>query len=115
MARTHWIYLVCFTSPLGHAQHYIGSTDDVAARLTRHASGQGSRLVRAVTRAGIPFTCTRLWRVESGDGRLVERRLKTLGSRKRICPRCTPGTGWGRFPGTVDVPVPADLEDLAHA
>ena len=105
MANTHFIYLLCFDRPLAHAKHYLGSTDDVSRRIERHARGDGGKLLKVAKAAGIRPDVVRVWRVPTGDARQVERRLKNAGGLTRRRPRCTPGTTWGRLPGTEDVPV----------
>jgi len=68
------IYLLHFERPFRHARHYLGWTegDRIDERLERHRSGNGSKLMRAVTNAGIDFRIARTW---SGT-RHLERELK---------------------------------------
>lgn len=37
------IYLLHFARPVAHARHYLGSADDLAARLDEHEAGSGPR------------------------------------------------------------------------
>jgi len=78
------VYLLHFERPLHHAQHYIGYAEDLEARLARHRSGNGARLVEVFTVAGIDFTVARTW---EGD-RDLERRLKRRKNARRLCPIC---------------------------
>jgi hypothetical protein len=64
-------------------QHW---TDDLLARLDRHAKGTGARLLEVITQAGIGFT---LVRVCEGTRR-TERAIKNAGGTPRYCPACTP-------------------------
>lgn len=86
------IYLAHFETPFKHAQHYLGFTaGTLEARFKRHcanaASGkrQGSALMNAITRAGIPFKVVRTW---PGD-RAMERRFHDGGNNAAKCPVCT--------------------------
>lgn len=67
--RTGTVYLVCFERPF--------------------RSGDGARLLRAVTAAGIGWQVVRTW---SGVGREYERRLKNQKATARLCPVC--GKAW---------------------
>lgn len=78
------IYLIHFGEAFHHARHYIGSTDDLAERLKRHAAGQGARLMQVITDAGISWAVARTW---EGD-RKLERRLKRRKNAPNICPLC---------------------------
>ncbi len=79
------IYLLHFDKPLKHAKHYIGLADDLDARLERHASGHGARLMSVINQAGITWRCVRTWQ---GD-RKLERKLKRLKATPRLCPVCS--------------------------
>lgn len=87
------IYLCCFERPYCHARHYLGFVDiarrdpetALATRIDFHRRGQGSRLLRAVTSAGIGFEVVRIWNPAS---RSHERRLKGHSS-TRLCPVCS--------------------------
>ena len=81
------VYLLHFTKPYKHAQHYIGWTHEgqLANRLARHRDGFGSNLVRVIIRAGIDFVLARTW---EGATRSDEQKLKARGGACRICPVC---------------------------
>ena len=56
------VYLLHFSQPLGdphnprgQAQHYIGSADNVAQRVTSHQLGHGAAIMRACKERGIDF------------------------------------------------------------
>lgn len=80
------IYLIHFHRPYHHARHYIGWTADLGERLARHASGDGSPLIRAVMAAGIGWSLVRTW---VGMTRRHERQLHNAhGHGPRFCPVC---------------------------
>lgn len=82
------VYLIHFDKPLHHAQHYIGyANESLEQRIKRHRSGDGSKLMRAVTRAGIPWRVVRTWQDGSRD---FERQLKQGKHSSRLCPICNP-------------------------
>ena len=83
--KTTVVYLLHFHAPYKHARHYLGSTDDLTARLNQHAAGAGARLMEVVASAGINWTLVRAWR---GD-RKRERKLKNY-HRRQLCPLCNP-------------------------
>lgn len=86
------VYLIHFTrklgnqdNPRGMAGHYIGFAEhDLAARLERHRAGNGSRIMAAVAKAGIPWQCVRTWE----GGRDLERQLKSHKQASDYCPVC---------------------------
>ena len=78
------VYLLHFDRPYKHARHYLGSSDDLPARLESHRCGRGARLMEIITTAGINFTLARTW----PGGRDVERRLKNRHASPRLCPIC---------------------------
>ena len=79
------VYLLHFERPLAHARHYLGWAIDAQARVDEHLAGDGSRLVRAVVRAGIHVELVRTW---EGVDRNFERSLKRRGNGRSICPIC---------------------------
>ena len=81
------VYLLHFDRPYKHARHYLGSSDDVPARIEAHRRGNGARLMEVVTAAGISFHLARVW----DGGREEERRLKAQHNSPRLCPICNPG------------------------
>jgi predicted GIY-YIG superfamily endonuclease len=83
------VYLLHFDRRYRHAGHYTGWTEDLAARLARHAVGDGARLLAVVHQAGITWQLARVW---SGP-RARERQLKRQGGASRHCPlcKCLPG------------------------
>ena len=88
--RRRVIYLLHLSEPLGHARHYLGSTDDLAARLRLHAAGGGARLLEVATERGIRWQLVRTW---EGD-RAQERRLKHgNGHGPALCPVCRAAAG----------------------
>jgi hypothetical protein len=82
------VYLIHFATPLAHAQHYVGfcqSYESVESRLSYHMRGQGSRLLRAVSAAGIAWDIVRIWRGTRND----ERALKNTNNSRAYCPVCS--------------------------
>jgi hypothetical protein len=75
-----------FSEPYKHARHYVGFTEDLLARLDRHAAGHGANLVAVIWQAGIGFTLTRICE----GTRSTERAIKNAGGAVRYCPACTP-------------------------
>ena len=80
------VYLLHFDQRLCHAQHYLGSTDNLENRLACHRKGNGARLMAVVTALGITWRLARTW---PGD-RTLERRLKRRKEGRRLCPICNP-------------------------
>jgi len=82
------IYLIHFERPLHHARHYLGFCEDggLEARLERHATGRGSKLMKAVQQAGIRWCVVRTWPDGTRD---EERRLKNRKNTPCLCPVCT--------------------------
>ena len=85
------VYLLHFHLPFKHAKHYIGfvkgELQDVDTRLALHRSGDGARLLRAVTAAGIGFDLVRTWEDKT---RSFERWLKNWKGATKLCPICCP-------------------------
>jgi predicted GIY-YIG superfamily endonuclease len=81
------VYLIHFSEKLHHAQHYLGYCEDgnLAARMERHMSGNGSKLLKAVVEAGIEFQVAEAW---PDADRELERKLKNSKNTKRLCPIC---------------------------
>lgn len=80
------IYLIHFDRPFKHARHYLGwtRTYNIEARLGHHLKGSGSRLMRAVSLAGIGWTVSRTWTGTRSD----ERRLHNRKKSPDLCPMC---------------------------
>lgn len=71
------------------AQHYMGSTDDLARRIEQHRNGRTSaaRFTQAAKREGILFRVVRVLR----GGTAVEYALKRRKNSKALCPVCNTG------------------------
>lgn len=85
------VYLLHFTQPIGdlanprgHAQHYLGSADNLTQRLASHQVGHGAAIMRACKERGIGFALARTW----PGGRQEERRLKNRHNARALCPIC---------------------------
>jgi predicted GIY-YIG superfamily endonuclease len=78
------VYLIHLAQPYHHACHYLGCTHDLAHRVAMHRKGTGAKLLRAVSRAGIPFEVVRTW-----DGYYEEElQLKARKNAPKLCPVC---------------------------
>lgn len=84
-----YVYILHFRKKFYHCQHYIGIAINPKNRKIRHNSGNGSRLVRAVVKAGIKMTMKTL---STHDGytaaHIEEKRLKSFKKSKTFCPIC---------------------------
>lgn len=82
-------YILHFSRPYHHAQHYAGWTPgSVEARLKLHQSGRGSNLCRVAFEAGITLQIAQTWQhVDNHAARLHEHKLKNHGL-ARYCPVC---------------------------
>lgn len=89
------VYMLHFLRPHKHAQHYVGWTSDLPARIAAHSSGQGARLVEVFRDEGIGFVVARTVR---GDRRL-ERAIKNAGGSVRYCPLCSTRPLNGKWSG----------------
>jgi predicted GIY-YIG superfamily endonuclease len=81
----------------GHAGHYLGQTDDLAARLRSHRRGRGAKLLAAAKALGIGWRLVRTWDAPADKtARLqLERRLKNAHG-PHLCPECNPrALRWG--------------------
>ena len=81
------LYLLHFDQPYKHARHYLGSAQNLRARLTAHATGTGARLLQVVGQAGITWQLDRTWQNAT---RADESMLKRTHHRARLCPICNP-------------------------
>lgn len=82
------VYILHFSEKYHHALHYIGFSEDPAARLDRHIARTEQPLIRAVVRAGIEIEIAKVW---PDAGRKFERRLKNQKNASRFCPICRSG------------------------
>lgn len=81
------VYLLHFNEAYQHARHYIGYADNIDLRVGAHRDGYGSKLTKALAKAGIGFSVARTW--EGGD-RNFERRLHNFAKSPQLCPICNP-------------------------
>lgn len=86
------VYLIHFAQPIGdlanpkgHAQHYIGYTEDLARRAAEERGPAAPAILRAVNEAGIGWRVVRTWE----GTRDTERQIKLLRAGTRLCPECT--------------------------
>ena len=86
-----FVYLLHFDTPLAHARHYIGSTDNLERRLKQHSKGRSACIMRAVTEKGITWRLARTWPYETlHEARLAEHHFKESykNARRTLCPIC---------------------------
>ncbi len=83
------VYLIHFEQKFHHCQHYIGFSKDelFESRLKHHLKGSGSRLIRAVNKAGIKWSVVKTWPDADGN---FERKLKNYKKASHFCPICNP-------------------------
>ncbi len=82
------VYLIHFAEMHFHTQHYIGfceSDRTIEKRMQYHRSGNGAKIMKAVTEAGIEWHIVRLF--ENVD-RTFERELKKHKKARDFCPLC---------------------------
>jgi predicted GIY-YIG superfamily endonuclease len=89
------VYLLHFMEPYYHARHYVGGTDSLARRIREHQQGMGSKLVRAVNKAGIPWVVARVWH---GSTWAWERKLHERHETRLFCPYCNPAIAVDMLP-----------------
>jgi predicted GIY-YIG superfamily endonuclease len=82
------VYLVHAARALRGARHYLGFTQDVAARVSRHKKGRGTPLLGEMTRRGIPWRVVRRWNRRDGH---FEKDLKRRYALADLCPVCSKG------------------------
>ena len=87
-----YVYILHFSQPLAHAQHYTGATDRLLQRLHQHCGGSnGGRLPKVFHALGVSFV---VGRVEEYDDHSTafrrERQIKRGGHGPRYCQICTP-------------------------
>ncbi len=79
------VYLYHFSDKVSdHAQHYLGSAEDLKQRDWLHQNGRGARLLQVARERGIKFWIVRTWK---GD-RKLERKLKNRHNAAQLCPIC---------------------------
>lgn len=81
------VYILHLDTPLHHARHYVGCSQDVGKRIELHRKGQAScRFTQVLKERGIGFT---LARVFDDTDRTFERKLKNTKNTARYCPLCS--------------------------
>lgn len=82
-----YIYLLHYREKLsGHAQHYMGWTNNIENRIFEHIEGREKKckLTYEFAKAGIPFIISKLW----FGTRDFERKLKNQRNHPRHCTCC---------------------------
>jgi predicted GIY-YIG superfamily endonuclease len=105
------VYLFHFNSPLGNlanrraqAQHYLGFSDDLDARIAKQLAGRGAKLVAAALKQGLVFELYH-WPAPLATEKLIKKYKKTSA----FCPACCAAAG--RTPKAL--PMPPTAEQLA--
>jgi predicted GIY-YIG superfamily endonuclease len=80
------VYLVHFARRYKGAQHYLGFSTDIPARVKAHRAGRGAPLLGAVSKRGIPWWPVRTWKKKDG---YFEQHLKRGYALKDLCPVCS--------------------------
>src|SRR6266545_3669366 len=86
-----FVYVHHFHEPIGNekhkAQHYIGRAKDVDARVEAERKGgpDAPRIMQVLKERGIGFDVVQVWPGNS----YVENALKSYGTAKPLCPKCT--------------------------
>lgn len=81
------IYLLHYKEKLsGHAQHYVGWTNDLENRILQHKQGieKKCKLTYEFAKAKIPFKISKLWYGTRND----ERKIKNQRNHPRHCSCC---------------------------
>ena len=79
------VYILHFSTPLKHAQHYTGYAKDVDERFKEHCNGTGARITQVCNEQGITYQIARVFK---GKDRKFERRLKNTHKVKVYCSIC---------------------------
>ncbi len=81
------IYMLHFEPKYKHAGHYVGITDRhrLLTRMTEHARGSGSKLVRAAVSNNCRLFLVRTWAAETFED---ERAFKSKTNFRAACPVC---------------------------
>lgn len=82
------VYLIHFNKKYKRVKHYLGysAEENFQNRIHHHKKGTGSRLMRAVSFAGINWKVVRTWPGEDGN---FERQLKNQRNHSLLCPICS--------------------------
>ena len=104
MFKRECVYILHFDVALSHAEHYVGCTRDIMARLGAHAHGAGSNLCRVLNERGISWRLGALGMCSHIGMRRMERHLKNQKNTRRYCEVCNPD-GAMKIPGTTPYPL----------
>lgn len=81
------VYLIHLEHPVGHSQHYVGSTINLERRLRQHRYKRkcgGSSLLKEANKRGIAWRLVKVWQAS----RDLEFILKRQKHHSRFCPVC---------------------------
>ncbi len=78
------VYLIHLDTPLKHARHYLGYSENLPKRLQQHRTGRGAAFMKAISKEGITWHVSRIW-----DGNYeLEQMLKRQHNASHLCPTC---------------------------
>ncbi len=103
--RKGYVYCLHFDRKLKHAQHYVGCTTDLRARLITHAQGRGAKIVKEAAAQGIEFVLAAVGECSVAAMRRLERQVKNWHGSGCFCSHCTPTPR--AMPGTRSLPMSA--------
>ena len=102
-----YIYILHLHKPCSHAEHYLGHTSDIRARLIAHATGRGATYLARMRAKGYRWHLCHLAQCPAYTAHLIERRLKAEGHSPRYCPVCL-----GREPPAIEGTTPYPITEL---
>lgn len=83
-----FVYILHFDTPLAHAQHYVGLTNNLRQRLNAHASGNGSNLTKELFNLDKPWQLAALFQTTNANARRVEKNIKDTNNAANFCGIC---------------------------
>lgn len=85
-----YVYVLHTESKLaGHAQHYVGATENLLRRLIEHATGQGACITRAFALEGIEWRVASVYVMSHRCQFMAERRVKRQKQYMPFCGVCS--------------------------
>ncbi len=84
-----FIYIIHFDTRLSHAEHYVGSTNTLEARLKAHAKGYGARITKELKTQRTNWRLSTLYHARNQTHREIEARIKKQKNTPAFCKICT--------------------------
>jgi predicted GIY-YIG superfamily endonuclease len=83
------IYLLHFNTPIHHAGHYLGSTNNIQQRLADHATGNAARITEVAAQRDLDWQLAKVWQPTPRlTLRSTERLIKQRHNGSVFCPLC---------------------------